>query len=59
MWATAGTWNDVFGIEPQKLVAASGGVVTDLKRGSIYTRYHFIGFDFGSRFNCLLASRSS
>ena len=32
MWATAGTWNDVFGIEPQKLVAASGGVVTDLRR---------------------------
>jgi hypothetical protein len=32
VWATAGTWNDVFGIEPSKLVEASGGVVTDLKR---------------------------
>jgi prolyl-tRNA editing enzyme YbaK/EbsC (Cys-tRNA(Pro) deacylase) len=33
VWAAAGTWNDVFGIEPNKLVEASGGVVTDLKRG--------------------------
>jgi Cys-tRNA(Pro) deacylase len=33
VWAAAGTWNDVFGIEPHKLVEASGGVVTDLKRG--------------------------
>jgi Cys-tRNA(Pro) deacylase len=33
VWAAAGTWNDVFGIEPHKLVDASGGVVTDLKRG--------------------------
>ena len=32
VWAAAGTWNDVFGIEPHKLVDASGGVVTDLKR---------------------------
>jgi prolyl-tRNA editing enzyme YbaK/EbsC (Cys-tRNA(Pro) deacylase) len=32
VWAAAGTWHDVFGIEPQKLVGASGGVVTDLKR---------------------------
>ena len=32
VWAAAGTWNDVFGIEPHKLVEASGGVVTDLKR---------------------------
>jgi len=32
VWAAAGTWNDVFGIEPQKLVEASGGAVTDLKR---------------------------
>jgi hypothetical protein len=31
-WA-AGTWNDVFGIEPHKLVEASEGVITDLKRG--------------------------
>ena len=33
VWAAAGTWNDVFGIEPHKLVEASRGVVTDLKRG--------------------------
>ena len=32
VWAAAGTWNDVFGIEPHKLVDASGGAVTDLKR---------------------------
>ena len=32
VWAAAGTWHDVFGIEPNKLVEASGGVVTDLKR---------------------------
>ena len=33
VWAAAGTWHDVFGIEPSRLVEASGGVVTDLKRG--------------------------
>jgi prolyl-tRNA editing enzyme YbaK/EbsC (Cys-tRNA(Pro) deacylase) len=33
VWAAAGTWNDVFGIEPHQLVEASGGAVTDLKRG--------------------------
>ncbi|MGA1593841.1 MAG: YbaK/EbsC family protein [Ilumatobacteraceae bacterium] len=33
VWAAAGTWNDVFGIEPHRLVEASGGVVTVLKRG--------------------------
>lgn len=33
VWAAAGTWHDVFGIEPHKLVDASEGVVTDLKRG--------------------------
>ena len=33
VWAAAGTWNDVFGIKPHKLVEASGGAVTDLKRG--------------------------
>lgn len=33
VWAAVGTWNDVFGIGPHKLVEASGGVVTDLKRG--------------------------
>ncbi|MBI4883712.1 MAG: YbaK/EbsC family protein, partial [Actinobacteria bacterium] len=32
VWAAAGTWTDVFGIEPHKLVEASAGVVTDLKR---------------------------
>ncbi|MGA1572106.1 MAG: YbaK/EbsC family protein, partial [Ilumatobacteraceae bacterium] len=31
VWAAAGTWHDVFGIEPYKLVEASGGVVTDVK----------------------------
>jgi len=33
VWAAAGTWHDVFGIEPHQLVAASNGLVTDLKRG--------------------------
>lgn len=33
VWAAAGTWNDVFGIEPYKLVEASGGAITVLKRG--------------------------
>ncbi|MFM9036783.1 MAG: YbaK/EbsC family protein [Actinomycetota bacterium] len=33
VWAAAGTWNDVFGIDPHKLVAASGGALADLKRG--------------------------
>ena len=32
VWAAAGTWHDVFGIEPHKLVEASEGVITDLKR---------------------------
>ena len=32
VWAAAGTWHDVFGIEPNKLVDASEGQVTDLKR---------------------------
>jgi prolyl-tRNA editing enzyme YbaK/EbsC (Cys-tRNA(Pro) deacylase) len=32
VWAAAGTWNDVFGIEPHQLVEASRGEVTDLKR---------------------------
>ena len=31
VWAAAGTWNDVFGIEPHKLVEDSGGVVAALK----------------------------
>ncbi|HSL74391.1 MAG TPA: YbaK/EbsC family protein [Ilumatobacteraceae bacterium] len=33
VWAAAGTWHDVFAIEPQRLVDASDGTVTDLKRG--------------------------
>lgn len=32
VWAAASTWHDVFGIEPHKLVEASEGLVTDLKR---------------------------
>ena len=32
VWAADGTWHDVFGIEPHKLVEASGGAVIDLKR---------------------------
>ncbi|MFT6293385.1 MAG: prolyl-tRNA editing enzyme YbaK/EbsC (Cys-tRNA(Pro) deacylase) [Ilumatobacter sp.] len=32
VWAAAGTWNDVFGIAPGELAAASGGTVTDLRR---------------------------
>ncbi|MEO6122366.1 MAG: YbaK/EbsC family protein [Ilumatobacteraceae bacterium] len=32
VWAAAGTWHDVFGIEPHALVEASGGLVIDLKR---------------------------
>lgn len=32
VWAAAGTWHDVFAIAPQDLVAASGGIVVDLKR---------------------------
>ena len=33
VWAAAGTWHDVFGIEPLKLVEFSRGAVTDLKLG--------------------------
>jgi len=29
VWAAAGTWHDVFGLEPHQLVAASNGLVTD------------------------------
>ncbi len=32
VWAAAGTWNEVFGIAPDQLVDASGGVVIDLRR---------------------------
>jgi prolyl-tRNA editing enzyme YbaK/EbsC (Cys-tRNA(Pro) deacylase) len=31
VWAAAGTWNDVFAIDPAELVRVSGGSVTDLK----------------------------
>jgi len=33
VWAAAGTWHDVFSITSDDLVTASGGMVTDLKRG--------------------------
>jgi len=32
VWAAAGTWNDVFSLTPDELVAASRGTVVDLKR---------------------------
>jgi prolyl-tRNA editing enzyme YbaK/EbsC (Cys-tRNA(Pro) deacylase) len=32
VWAAAGTWNDVFGVDPKRLVEATGGAVVDLKR---------------------------
>ncbi len=32
VWAAAGTWHDVFAIDPARLVAVSGGMVIDLKR---------------------------
>jgi len=32
VWAAAGTWTDVFGLEPHELVKASNGVVTDLRK---------------------------
>lgn len=32
VWAAAGTWHDVFALSPQQLVAASGGILTDLRR---------------------------
>ena len=33
VWAAAGTWHDVFGVAPDQLADASGGVVIDLRRG--------------------------
>ncbi|MFV0316371.1 MAG: YbaK/EbsC family protein [Microthrixaceae bacterium] len=33
VWAAAGTWNDVFAIAPDALVAASGATVVELRRG--------------------------
>jgi Cys-tRNA(Pro) deacylase len=32
VWAAAGTWHDVFGIEPKRLVEATNAPVVDLKR---------------------------
>ena len=32
VWAAAGTWTDVFGIDPHTLVEASEGLVVELKR---------------------------
>ena len=32
VWAAAGTWYDVFAIAPHKLVEASDGLITDLKK---------------------------
>ena len=32
VWAAAGTWHDVFAIDPQALVTASQGMVADLKK---------------------------
>lgn len=32
VWAAAGTWNDVFGVEPGALVTATRGAVVELKR---------------------------
>lgn len=32
VWAAAGTWNDVFGVQPGALVTATRGAVVELKR---------------------------
>jgi len=32
VWAAAGTWHDVFPIDPTKLVEVSGGLIVDIKR---------------------------
>ena len=32
VWAAAGTWHDVFGIAPKRLLEASGATIADLKR---------------------------
>jgi prolyl-tRNA editing enzyme YbaK/EbsC (Cys-tRNA(Pro) deacylase) len=34
VWAAAGTWNDVFPINPASLVEVSGGLVVELRRHS-------------------------
>jgi len=33
VWAAAGTWNDVFAINPGQLVRVTGGQVLSLRRG--------------------------
>jgi len=32
VWAAAGTWNDVFAIDPRSLVRASRGILAEIKR---------------------------
>jgi prolyl-tRNA editing enzyme YbaK/EbsC (Cys-tRNA(Pro) deacylase) len=32
VWAAAGTWNDVFAIDPRVLTAISGGLVVEIRR---------------------------
>ena len=32
VWAAAGTWNDVFGVAPDALLDAAGGIVVPLRR---------------------------
>jgi prolyl-tRNA editing enzyme YbaK/EbsC (Cys-tRNA(Pro) deacylase) len=32
VWAAAGTWNDVFAINPDSLALITGGLIVDLKR---------------------------
>jgi prolyl-tRNA editing enzyme YbaK/EbsC (Cys-tRNA(Pro) deacylase) len=32
VWAAAGTWHDVFGIDPRRLVEACGGLIVTLRR---------------------------
>jgi len=32
VWAAAGTWNDVFSINPQVLAQVTGGLLIDLRR---------------------------
>jgi prolyl-tRNA editing enzyme YbaK/EbsC (Cys-tRNA(Pro) deacylase) len=33
VWAAAGTWHDVFAIDPPRLVEISAGLVVQLRRG--------------------------
>ena len=34
VWAAAGTWNDVFAINPDSLALITGGLIVDLKRNA-------------------------